>query len=122
MTKILLVDDETPALDSMERALAPLGRQVDRAFNAREAMQLISWGEYDAIVTDLVMPGRSGMDLVGMLRNLRNRVPIVVCSGYVTDDVHNQLMMYERVGIVEKPYKPEALAAAVKRAMEEPAA
>ena len=118
MTRILIADDEEHAIDMMEKALRPLGHPVDRALNGREAMELLSQNDYDVLVTDLVMPQRTGLDLVQTLRMRRIMIPIIVLSAFVTPDVRRELQFYERVEILTKPFKPEALAATVRRALE----
>ncbi len=118
MARILLADDEEQVLDSMEKSLQPLGHPVDRALNGREAMVLLSENDYDVLVTDLVMPQRTGLDLVQTLRMRRIMIPIIVLSAFVTPDIRRELEFYERVEIVTKPFRPEALAALVKRALE----
>ena len=118
MARILLADDEEHVLDTMEKALRPLGHLIDRALNGREAMQLLSENDYDILVTDLVMPERTGLDLVQTLRMRRIMIPIIVLSAFLTQDIRRELEHYERVEIVPKPFKPEALAVKVRRALE----
>jgi len=115
--RILIADDEERALDLMEKALLPLGHPVDRAQNGREAMELLSQNDYDILVTDLVMPQRTGLDLVQTLRMRRIMIPIIVLSAFVTPDVRRELEFYERVEILSKPVKPEDLVVAVRRAL-----
>ena len=118
MARILLADDEEQILDSMEKALRPLGCETDRAMNGREAMELLSENDYDVLVTDLVMPQRTGLDLVQTLRMRRMTIPIIVLSAFVTPDVRRELEYYERLEILTKPFKAEALVDLVKRALE----
>lgn len=120
MARILLADDEEAILDQMEKALRPLGHPVDRAVNGREAMGFLSENDYDVLVTDLVMPERTGLDLVQTLRMRRVTIPIIVLSAFVTPDVRRELERYERLQIVTKPFRPDDLAALVKRALESP--
>ena len=118
MPRILLVDDEEPVLDSMEKVLQPLGHPMDRALNGRLAMQCLSENDYDVIVTDLVMPERTGLALIQTLRMRRIMVPIIVTSAFVTPDIRRELTHYERVEILAKPFRPDALTTAIRRALE----
>jgi len=118
VARILLADDEEPVLDLIEKALRPLGHPADRAQNGREAMVLLSENDYDVLVTDLVMPERTGLDLVQTLRMRHIMIPIIVLSAFVTPDVRRELEHYEGVEVVSKPFKPEALADLVKRSLE----
>ncbi len=120
MARILVADDEEKVLDQMEKVLRPLGHPTDRALNGREAMHLLSLNDYDVLVTDLVMPERSGLDLVYTLRMRRIMIPIIVLSAYITPDIRRELEIFERVEIISKPFKPETLVGAVRRALESP--
>jgi CheY-like chemotaxis protein len=120
VAKILVVDDESSVLDAIEKILKPLGHDIDLARNGKDALRLFGRSEYALLVTDLVMPARTGMDIVEMLRNQRIKVPIVVCSAFVTQDVRKELAHYDAVEIVTKPFKPEALVAAIVKLLAPP--
>ena len=122
MPRILLADDEEAVLDQMEEALRPLGHTVDRARDGREAMDLAGQNDYDVVVADLVMPRRTGLDLVQTLRMRKIPTPIVILSAYLTPDIRRELGYYEGVEIVQKPFKPEDLAALVQRLLAAPSA
>ena len=80
MARILIVEDEPPVAAAIEKALVPLGCDVDRARDGKEALGLLSVDEYALVVTDLEMPERTGKDLVEMLRTTCSSVPVVICS------------------------------------------
>jgi len=120
--RILLADDEEAVLDQMEAALRPLGHTLDRARDGREAMELAGQNDYDVVVADLVMPRRTGLDLIQTLRMRKISTPIVILSAYLTPDLRRELGYYERVEILSKPFKPDDLAALVQRLLAAPSA
>jgi PAS domain S-box-containing protein len=84
---ILLVEDEEAVRRTTKRVLERAGYSVIEAQHAEDALLL--WGRaaeagdaIDGLVTDLVMPGRSGLDLVADLRRLRADLPVLIVSGY----------------------------------------
>jgi CheY-like chemotaxis protein len=111
VSRILVVDDEKAVLESLEKALAPLGHPVDRAANGRDAVRLLLAGSYCLVVTDLVMPRRTGLGVIHDLRTQGVTVPVIVCSGYVTPVIEKDLSRHEHVRIIRKPFKPEVLLA-----------
>lgn len=114
MSRILLADDEESVLDQMEKALQTLGHELHRARDGREALDLLGRNDYDLAVLDLVMPHRTGLDLVQTLRMCRVNIPIIVLSAFLTPDIRRELGYYEGVEIVPKPFRPEALATLVR--------
>ncbi len=85
--RVLLVDDEPLVLGALSRGLEKHGYDVSRAGNGAAALEMISVGPFDAIVSDLMMPHMSGMDLAAILATdhptLRTRM-VVITGGVVT--------------------------------------
>jgi len=82
--KILLVDDEEYILDSLERVLKSSGYRVTAFRDGQEALILFDQepDEFDLVITDLTMPGMTGLELAGKLLAKRPDVPIILCTGY----------------------------------------
>lgn len=83
----LLVDDEELVRMSTADMLNDLGYEVIEAASGEEAMRIIEGGErFDLLVTDHLMPGMTGIDLVNMVRERRPSLPVLVISGYAEDE------------------------------------
>ena len=67
MFRILIVDDEQVMLDGCEATLTRTGYDVDTALSTEEALEKTERGRYDIIVTDLKLPGLSGMEFLKIL-------------------------------------------------------
>lgn len=81
MSTILVVDDEEDVRVMLKTALNRNGCQVSTAASGREALALYKNEGFDLVITDLVMPDVSGIDLIMELRNLNSDVNIIAISG-----------------------------------------
>jgi CheY-like chemotaxis protein len=84
MASVLFVDDNATLCRAMTLLLRMQGYQSDSASSVEEALSRLQQEEYDIVISDLCMPGRSGIDLVKMMRaNPRSnlaRLPVVILS------------------------------------------
>lgn len=108
---ILVVDDEPSIRAVADRILTRHGYRVVTAANGQEA--LAQWrehrGELDAIITDVAMPGMDGPELIAALRADGADLPIIVASGYVTDEGAGRLLEVATEFFVSKPFTAETL-------------
>lgn len=80
--RILLVEDEKPLCLLYEEELEREGYEVTCAFEADSALELLKKGGFDLIITDIRMPGRDGIELIGSIMGLRHDIPIIINSAY----------------------------------------
>jgi two-component system, cell cycle sensor histidine kinase and response regulator CckA len=113
---ILLVEDDDGVRQLTARILAQFGYDVMLAQDGMEALQLLSDGlrGVDAVVSDVVMPGMSGAELVGRLRARWPDLPVLYLSGYTGEEVTGELGPGSRQAFLQKPFSPDALAAALE--------
>jgi PAS domain S-box-containing protein len=117
--RILLVDDEEIVLFSLQRSLRFSGYRVVALRNGPEALNLFSQkpDEFDLVITDLTMPGMTGVEFSQKILGIRPDIPIILCTGY------NDAMNGEEaksLGIRElilKPTGTKELKSAVSRAL-----
>lgn len=88
--KLLVIDDEELVLLSLQRVLKSSGYQVAACRDSREAFELFAMkpAEFDLVITDLTMPGMTGLDLSRKIQNVRPDIPIILCTGF--NDVISQ--------------------------------
>jgi diguanylate cyclase (GGDEF)-like protein/PAS domain S-box-containing protein len=79
--RVLVVDDDTPARQLVRKYLASRGAVVFEAENPYFALGRLTDADIDLVITDLNMPGRSGLWLVEEIRTRQPNMPIIVCSG-----------------------------------------
>jgi two-component system response regulator MprA len=77
---LLVVDDDYAIRESLERSLRANGHDVELASDGTEALRAIAGAPFDAVVLDVLMPGRNGIDVCLTLRAAGNRVPILMLT------------------------------------------
>ena len=118
--RILVIDDEPAIRTSLTKFLRDRkGHQVDAAADGAEGWGRLASAEYDLVLTDLVMPGLHGLELIGRAKAERPEVPIIVLSGRA---VFRDVVDAMRAGAYDFIAKPvedlEELSAVVDRALE----
>jgi DNA-binding response OmpR family regulator len=117
-TKVLLVDDDSDILTSMQAAFEPTGAQVETANNGNKAVELAEKNDPDVIVLDMMLPGRSGFLVLERIkaRKPRGSKPHVIM---ITGNQGGRHKMYaESLGVSEyftKPVKMDKLIATAER-------
>jgi CheY-like chemotaxis protein len=81
MAFVLVVDDEEPIRDILREALESVGHRVMTASDGREALRLYTTHRPDVVITDILMPRRSGIDLVLELRRVSPPPKVIAISG-----------------------------------------
>lgn len=110
--RLLLVDDEEPVRAATAAMLAEAGYEIVEANSADDALRILHQrGDMDALVTDYIMPGRTGADLIREVKALRPDMPILLITGYA-DAAHD---IPADVGRLSKPYRGSELAEAIDR-------
>lgn len=114
--RVLFVDDEAALTMLAERALPHHGLAVRAFTEPEEALAVFSEGpaDFDALVTDLAMPGLTGLELIAAARSVRPDLPVVLTSGFLTDDSKAEASRLAVDRVVPKPCPIDELAAAVR--------
>lgn len=89
--KILVAEDDRLLAETLNDYLAQQGFRVALSSDGQEALETATAGPFDALITDLRMPGLDGLGLVRKLRENRPALPIVVMTAYAPDDWQSQL-------------------------------
>lgn len=116
--KILVVDDEPIIRISAERVLQAEGYIVESAENGREAMLMTGQNHYDLLLTDIRMPEMDGINLIRLMRQSQPATGIVVITGYPSQETIEEALDLGIVDYVPKPFTPEVLKDATRRAAE----
>ncbi|MDQ1701684.1 MAG: two-component system, OmpR family, response regulator [Frankiaceae bacterium] len=115
--RVLLVDDEPAFARFMVRALHSMGLTVDQAPDGVVALRKVLYGTYDLILTDIRMPGLSGLEFLVAVRAADPDVPVIMLSA--ADDVETRVRALDAgaVDFVGKPFAIEELLARVRGAL-----
>src|SRR5262245_11344570 len=123
--RILLVDDDSDILTSMQAALEPTGAVIDSANNGNKAVELAEKNNPDLVILDMMLPGRSGFLVLEKIKakKPRNDKPFVIM---ITGNQGARHKMYaESLGVSEyftKPVKMDKLLATAEKLLAAPAA
>lgn len=118
MTTVLVVDDKESLRDSVGFTLQRAGFVVLSAPDGKAAVEIAAKRRPDAVVTDLKMPGMTGVELIGALRELDEDLPIVLMTAYGTVETAVQAIRRGAFDYITKPFEGDELVIAVKRAIE----
>ena len=118
---ILLVDDDELVRRATRSILMDYGYTVVEAENGSKAMQvhLEKMQSIQLLVTDQMMPEMSGADLVKNISRIRPGLPILLISGFITEDEIGKYSLDKNVTFLRKPFQPQALASKVRDLLEQ---
>jgi len=115
MPTILIIDDEEVILEYLKMLLGKLGYDIITARDGAAGCNALQNNNINLIISDLIMPGEiSGMNLVRKLRSLRPDCPIIVLTGYPTDENLKDTQELE-VEFLTKPFEIPFLENLLKR-------
>lgn len=119
--KVLLVEDYPETRAIFRLVLEAAGFEVLEASNAEDGLQKATGEHPDVILTDLVMPGMSGVDAARILRRRPDTgtIPIVAATGSVSARSLSHETRRWFVEVLEKPVQPEELVRAVQEALDD---
>jgi len=117
--RILVVDDEEAVRTVIQRTLEHLGYKVDIAGSGAEALENYSLeGNYSLVILDMVMPKMAGDEVFNKLRAIDSQAPVLIASGYATNDKAERVLESGGLGYIQKPFAVEELAKEVRRCLD----
>ncbi len=118
---ILVVEDSQAVREIVVRVLGESGYRVLQASNARNALPILDedGDEIDLLVTDVIMPGMTGVELAHEAKRRRPDLPVLYISGYVGERLSRQGLDADRHNLLQKPFEAGDLTRAVKRLLQE---
>jgi CheY-like chemotaxis protein len=116
MPKVLVADDSITVRKVAERLLIEAGMEVALAASGEEAMAYLSTERPDFIISDVIMPDKSGYDVCRFVRShsALSETPVLLISGIVNDEVNRQAVSCRANGVLKKPFQGSSLQERVK--------
>jgi DNA-binding NtrC family response regulator len=114
---LLIVDDDPNTLASLSRAFRLAGHEATVCDNAARAIELLRTESFDVILSDVVMPGRSGLELLEDLKKAGVKTPIVLISGQANIEMAVKATKLGALDFLEKPLSTEKLLVTVENAL-----
>ena len=120
MTRILIVDDDPALLQALPEALRLrlVDMAVDTCDSAADALRRIAATDYDAVVSDIKMPGMDGLALLAEIRRLRPDTPTLLITGHGQHDLVVQALRGGAYDFIPKPIERDYFVASLARAIE----
>ncbi len=114
---ILIVEDEPVIIEAAKKILLPEGFKVDEAYDAARALQNMRHTDYNLIISDLMLPNISGMDLLTSIKNDLPLIPVIIITGYATLENALKSFKFGAFDFIPKPFDIKELLGVVHRAL-----
>jgi len=115
---VIVVDDDPVVLMSASMLLSKSGFSVLAHDNAVEAMTKLKDNDVSAVLTDVMMPGLTGLELLDAIRSASPGIPVILMTAFADIDIAVEAIHRGAFDFIVKPLKPAVLSNAVKRAVE----
>jgi signal transduction histidine kinase len=115
--RVLIVDDEDDVRQMVAICLKKSGYLIDCAENAEKAHKLLGQEQYDAIVTDVMMPGEDGIAFLGRVHKAWPELPVILMTGYAQLQMAVNAIKNGAFDFVHKPFDFDYLSKIVERAV-----
>lgn len=112
---ILVVDDEPDMRIALTYALSHCGYSVESASSGLEALEKFEADKFSLIITDLKMPGMSGIEILGKVKKRSPKIPVIMITAYGTINNAVEAMQQGASDYILKPFSTEILEAAIKK-------
>jgi DNA-binding NtrC family response regulator len=115
--KILIIDDEAAIRESLEALLSLEGYAIEMAISGEEGLDRIEQNFYDLVLLDLALPGKNGLEILQLIRNLHPALPVIMITAYGKVDNIVDAMRLGAQNFVQKPWDNEKLLADIRSAI-----
>jgi len=116
-SSILVIDDEAAIRESLEVLLTLEGYTVNMSVDGEAGLARIEQENFDLVLLDLALPGKSGMELLPLIKQLRPELPVIMLTAYGTVDNVVDAMHAGAENFVQKPWDNEKLLADIRSAV-----
>ncbi len=117
--KLLVIDDEPAIREGVRRILESESFKVETFANGHSALERIRQESFDLVITDLKMPGISGMDVLKSIKEIQPDLPVIFITGYSSVDSAVEVMKLGAVDYIAKPFTPEEMLNTIRLALEQ---
>lgn len=115
--RVLVVDDETIALENLNRLLRKEGHNVVTADNGSDAVKLLEASSFDVVITDLRMGKVNGMDVLKKAKSTYPETKVIIFTGYASMETVIEAMREGAFHYLEKPLVLDQVRAVIREAM-----
>lgn len=117
--RMLVIDDDPGVREVLKLALVLEGFDVVEAESGDVAVAAATTHAFDVAITDLKMPGMSGLETLAALRQIDPSLPVIIASGFLAEEVAAECLSLGALACIRKPFDLEDLLSLVQRALRE---
>jgi len=116
--RVLVVDDEQEVADVLVTMLTGLGYSADVAYSGQEALDKVRQEDFQVIITDVMMPGITGIEVLETIKKQKKKAVVVLITGYATIESGVEAIEKGAYDYLPKPFRSEDLDLTLQRAVE----
>ena len=116
--RLLIVDDDTAMREMLASLFRDRDYSVEEAASAAEALEQADEQCFDVVLSDIRMPGKTGIEMVGELRGRLPETPVVLMTAFGSIDSAVESMRAGAFDYITKPFEPDAVILTIERALE----
>ena len=116
--KILIIDDEEGVRYTFKKFLSCYHHEVSTAENFDEAMRYIASIDFDVIFADIILKGKSGLEVLRMVKEKNINCPVIMMTGYPSDDTAAESDRLGAFDYIQKPISKDTIFSAINLAIQ----
>ncbi len=117
--RLLIVEDEDTLCESLQRVFVREGYEVDRVGGAESAFKLLQHYSYDLIITDIILPGISGIELIAKYRKTNPSQKVIIITAYASLATAVESIKAGACDFIIKPLMHDEMKKAVRKALDQ---
>ena len=121
MAKILLVEDDVAFCTMLKTFLVKKECEVDAAYTATEALNLVSKNKYDVVISDVRLPDKEGLEILRAVNEKGDKTGVIMMTSYAEISMAVNAIKEGALDYIAKPFHPEVILEAINEAIQKPA-
>lgn len=109
VVRILIIEDDEEMRSLLKDILDEEGFDTESASNGSGGLQELTKGPFDLVITDIRMPGLTGLDILPVIKRLQPEVPVIVITAFGNEEVYRRSFEKGAAGYLEKPIHMDKL-------------
>ncbi|MEW6117059.1 MAG: response regulator [Nitrospirota bacterium] len=115
--RLLIVEDEDTLCESLRRVFTREGYEVDIAGSAEAALELLKESSYDLIITDIILPGISGIELLSRYKEQNPEQKVIIMTAYASLETAVESLKAGACDFIIKPLMHDEMKRTVRKAL-----
>ncbi len=120
--KILVIDDEELLIRTMIKFLEKLGYEVYSVKNGRDAEAIVEEEDFDLLICDIRMPGKSGVEVVKSIKHFtltknKKEIPVIFITGFADEKMEKEAKALKPAAYLTKPFDVEEILRSIQKAI-----